>query len=98
MPAESLCGIPWLRFIWSKWKLLFRLGASINYQNPNNKYTALHYAISGNNTEAICVLLDSGAKTNIRNADVSFYSNPFVLYNSKSFDYFLGGRYIWICS
>ncbi|CAF1041855.1 unnamed protein product [Rotaria sordida] len=50
-------------------QILVRLGASINYQNPNNKYTALHYAISSNNLEAIRVLLDAGAKTSIRNAN-----------------------------
>ncbi|CAF2411056.1 unnamed protein product [Rotaria sp. Silwood2] len=50
-------------------QLLVRLGASVHEQNPNNKYTALHYAISGNNSEAIRVLLDAGAKTSIRNAD-----------------------------
>jgi ankyrin repeat protein len=49
---------------------LFRLGASVHYQNPTNKNTALHYAISGNNSEAIHVLIQCGAKTNIRNADV----------------------------
>ncbi|UJR21184.1 hypothetical protein I4U23_024282 [Adineta vaga] len=50
-------------------QLLIRLGASINYQNSDNKYTALHYAVVGNNAEAIRSLLDCSAKTNIRNAD-----------------------------
>ncbi|CAF4396345.1 unnamed protein product, partial [Rotaria magnacalcarata] len=46
------------------------LGADINHQNPDNKYTALHYAVSYNNDDAIRVLIDAGAKTNIRNSDV----------------------------
>ncbi|CAF4596703.1 unnamed protein product [Rotaria socialis] len=45
------------------------LGADINHQNPDNKYTALHYAVSNNNYDAIRVLIDAGAKTNIRNSD-----------------------------
>src|ERR1700712_4567481 len=43
----------------------FRLGAQINYQNPINKFTALHYAITGSNRESIRVLLDAGAKTDL---------------------------------
>jgi ankyrin repeat protein len=50
-------------------QLLIQLGASVNQQNSTNKYTALHYAVAGNNPEAIRVLLLCGAKTNIRNAD-----------------------------
>ena len=49
---------------------LFRLGASVNYQNATNQYTPLHCAIAGNNPEAIRVLFEAGASTNIRNADV----------------------------
>ncbi|CAF2037640.1 unnamed protein product [Rotaria magnacalcarata] len=50
-------------------QILIRLGADINHQNPDNKYTALHYAVSYNNDDAIRVLIDAGAKTNIRNSD-----------------------------
>ncbi|CAF0738301.1 unnamed protein product [Rotaria sordida] len=50
-------------------QLLVRLGAQINYQNPFNKFTSLHYAIIGSNIEAIRILLDAGAKTDIRNYD-----------------------------
>ncbi len=50
----------------------FRLGAQVNFQNPINKFTSLHYAITGSNREAIQILLDAGAKTDIRNSDVCF--------------------------
>ncbi|CAF0817270.1 unnamed protein product [Rotaria sp. Silwood1] len=50
-------------------QLLVRLGAQINFQNPINKYTSLHYAIIQSNIEAIRILLDAGAKTDIRNCD-----------------------------
>ncbi|CAF4681566.1 unnamed protein product, partial [Rotaria sp. Silwood2] len=50
-------------------QLLIRLGAQINYQNPINKFTSLHYAIIESNIEAIQILLDIGAKTDIRNCD-----------------------------
>jgi len=50
-------------------QLLIRLGADVNEQNPSNKFTPLHYAIQGNNAEAIRILIDCGAKTSIRNAD-----------------------------
>lgn len=49
---------------------IFRLGAQVNFQNPTNQSTALHYAIIESNREAIQVLLDAGAKTDIRNSDV----------------------------
>jgi ankyrin repeat protein len=50
--------------------IYFRLGAEIDCQNPINKFTPLHYAVTGSNREAIQILLDSGAKTDIRNSDV----------------------------
>ena len=52
--------------------IVIRFGASVNRQNPNNKYTPLHYAVYGHNIDAIRVLIDCGAKTNIRNVDVKF--------------------------
>ncbi len=61
--------------------LHFRLGAQVNLQNPTNKFTSLHYAIAGSNREAIQILLDAGAKTDIRNLDVCFYL--FVYINSN---------------
>lgn len=50
-------------------QLLIRLGADVNEQNPSNKFTPLHYAIQGNNSDAIRILIDCGAKTSIRNID-----------------------------
>lgn len=44
----------------------------MNFQNPTNKFTPLHYAIIGWNREAIEILLDANAKIDIRNADVCF--------------------------
>ena len=54
----------------NKWKLNFRLGAQVNYQNPFNNFTPLHYAITGSNIELVDILLKAGAKTDIRNCDV----------------------------
>lgn len=48
-------------------QLLIRLGANVNEQNPSNKFTPLHYAIQENNSEAVRILIDCGAKTSIRN-------------------------------
>ncbi|CAF1047249.1 unnamed protein product [Adineta ricciae] len=50
-------------------QLLIRLGSQVNYQNPTNKCTPLHYAIMAVNREAIRILLQSGAHIDIRNAD-----------------------------
>ena len=47
-----------------------RLGARINLQNPQNQNTPLHYAILANNREAIRILMEAGARTDVRNADV----------------------------
>ena len=59
----------------TKWN--FRLGAQVNYQDPTNKCTPLHYAITASNREAIRLLLDAGAKTDIRNSDVCFFLYSF---------------------
>lgn len=47
----------------------------MNLQNPTNQFTALHYAIIGSNREAIEILLDAGAKTDIRNSEVCFLAS-----------------------
>lgn len=73
-------------------QLLIKLGANVNEQNPSNRYTALHYAIQGSNLEAIRILIDSGAKTSVRDAedqDVYQYAaklpggRPLVLFLAK---------------
>lgn len=46
------------------------MGAEVNYQSPKNKYTALHYAIAESNQEGIQMLIDAGARTDLRNAEV----------------------------
>lgn len=46
----------------------------MNLQNPTNQYTALHYGIIGSNREAIEILLDAGAKSDIQNSEVCFQS------------------------
>ena len=48
------------------------MGAQVDLQNPTNKFTALHYAIMESNGGGIKVLIDNGAKTDIRNCDVCF--------------------------
>ena len=53
-------------------KYNFRFGAQVNYQNPVNKFTPLHYAIAASNREVIDPLITAGAKTDIRNSDVCF--------------------------
>ncbi|CAF3490537.1 unnamed protein product [Adineta steineri] len=50
-------------------QLLVRLGSQINYQDPVNKCTPLHYAINASNKEAVQVLLDANARTDICNSD-----------------------------
>ncbi|CAL7948258.1 unnamed protein product [Xylocopa violacea] len=41
---------------------LIKKGVDINYRNPINHYTPLHFAVLGNSPDAARVLLDNGAK------------------------------------
>jgi ankyrin repeat protein len=50
-------------------KLLIQHRFDINAQGTQNGYTPLHDAVWSNNTEVIKLLLDEGAKTNLKGRD-----------------------------
>jgi ankyrin repeat protein len=50
-------------------KALLQHHFDINAQGTQNGYTPLHDAVWANNTEAITLLLDEGAKTNLKGKD-----------------------------